>query len=262
MHSFREPRPKPVVHLLTVYLAGTMDREGPLYRLSTESSLPLPLVGEEIDPQEWPEPWFQPEFPGRPLTVVKRAIGLQDLDDVVLCECVLTVDWSADADPPELVAANHETDRMRRRAEFYAEVADDLVPAVASKALDGCVAAIVASLSLERPQWGDQEVESALHEAAGMVQAVNNMHLDMLARDLCGRAMSLIRDLPLADRVAVWLYTTSEDTGERGDLWDRDDLLRHFDPLTAYSGALDDAHQRIVSAVLGALQDVRLDFNR
>lgn len=150
-----------------------------------------------------------------------------------------------DADPAALA-------RARRRAAFFAALGPDQLPEVAAQAIDTCAAAVEASLKAEPARGVIEDVVTAWAEAQAVVQADGHDLREVLVQELHALAADALGDLPVRQRRGLWAQLEPIESGERGDLWDRDGA-EHFDPLGAWPGSMDTAEQRIVRRVLAAL---------
>jgi hypothetical protein len=244
---------QPVVYVLLVERTDQL-HDALLLDLTTESLVTAPAVGEVFDLAEWCS--LDEELHLDPACCLwvnrSRREVFSDGGNVVVRQVLGVSQGESPRDP--VAEFEREAERMRHRAEFFAEVAGELVPAVARRILDACAEAIVTRLSTEPARGVDEDALSAWQEAAGILQADDHLLRETMISELQGLADEATRGLSVSDRVAVWLHTARGEADADADLWDSEDL-RHFDPLTAYRGALDDAHERIVRQVLGKLQD-------
>jgi len=135
------------------------------------------------------------------------------------------------------------------RGTFLSALAVDLMPGVASSAIDACVRDVVAHLKAEPARGFDDFGPTAWDEAVGILSADEHLMAETVREDLASAAYAALERLPRAERIAAWLDTHDDELRDEADLWDGEVNLDRFEPLDAWTGSADKMVKRVVRAV-------------
>lgn len=247
-----------------------------LINLRTAAPMPVPEVGQELDPEEWHQ-LFGME-PAALAAVVGTATNAQDrcapasgrlyvtsvsgryeregagLDRVQ----VLRVATNEAAPPSEPDQAEQQAWFEKRRADFLNAVLTEMAAACSGGLLKRCSEGVVAKMKASSAFGDSTQGRSAWSEAAAILQADGHPFAERVREDVRSMAVTEMAGLTLGERMALWI--DREPTASPREIeslvreWS-DKELEGFDPLRAYAGCMDKSEGLIQVAVLAALQD-------